>query len=109
MRGGGGEQNGESLSIGVERQPGLGLGSLSVENKRNRVIVGGCFLVCIFLKMHQQAAALAIRICIFCHLHELIGARRELTVASARMRACVPGRAARNLPSKIKTQSKQSH
>lgn len=29
----GGGQNGESLSIGVERQPGLGLGCLSVKNK----------------------------------------------------------------------------
>lgn len=68
-REGGGQQNGESLSIGVERQPGLGLGCLSVENKRNRFIVGGAFfqgfLVRIFLKMHQQAAALGIQICIF--------------------------------------------
>lgn len=40
-RGRGGSKMG--LSIGVERQPGLGLGCLSVENKRNRFIVGGDF------------------------------------------------------------------
>lgn len=84
-------------SIGVERQPGLGLGCLSVENKRNRFIVGGgfflLFLVCIFLKNASTGGRACHPHLYFCHLHELIRARRQLTVASARMHAWVPGRA----------------